>query len=49
MLIDTHCHLYDDKFENAKEIIDNLSKFTYLSNKPKVNSIKPFGYSESML
>ena len=26
MLIDTHCHLYDDKFENAKEIIDNNFK-----------------------
>ena len=26
MLIDTHCHLYDDKFENAKEIIDNFEK-----------------------
>lgn len=26
MLIDTHCHLYDDKFENVKEIIDNFEE-----------------------
>src|SRR5574344_1785160 len=26
MIIDTHCHLYDEKFTDSQEIINNLTK-----------------------